>query len=237
MKQHRFYVPLLQLPAGKQVVLTDSQILHQWRKVLRFSVGKQVVLFNGKEEALYEIVRFDKQQAYLKPQAELKRLVPERQVWLAWSVLKKDKNDWVIQKGTEAGVSHFLPLQADNCEPSHVSNARLDRWQKICVEASEQCGRSDIPVIYEPLTVKEALMKLKTQVDITYIMEQNSASSARAHEHQRVAVCIGPEGGWSDSEKQLFKDEHIETFTISPFTLRAETAAIIASAQFLRANV
>ena len=116
MKLHRFYV-------GDEVGLTqttwvhDEKLLHQWRRVLRFEVGREVVLFDGNgTDRLYRITKLDRDEVGLELVTELEPKRPKQEVYLLWSLLKKDKNDWVLQKCTELGVSHFVPLLADRSE-------------------------------------------------------------------------------------------------------------------------
>jgi 16S rRNA (uracil1498-N3)-methyltransferase len=155
--------------------------------------------------------------------------VPKNNIYLCFSLLKKDKNDWVLQKATELGVSHFVPLLCDRTEKSGFNP---DRAQKIVIEAVEQCGRSDIPRIHEPITPEKLIDELFEKVDLL-VAEQGSP--IRTHDPELIAqkpqaILIGPEGGWTDEEKQLFADKKLKHLALSEFTLRAETAAITAAA-------
>ncbi|HSX47129.1 MAG TPA: RNA methyltransferase PUA domain-containing protein, partial [Patescibacteria group bacterium] len=104
MKLHRFYVPNIELKHN--FWLQNHAILHQWRNVLRFQAGQEVVLFDGQsEDRLYRIAELTEREAHLEYVTDMKRQIPAQEVYLLWSLLKKDKNDWVLQKGTELGVS------------------------------------------------------------------------------------------------------------------------------------
>lgn len=228
MKLHRFFV-------GDDVELThktwlhDAKILHQWRKVLRFDVGREVVLFDGMgNDRLYKIIKLDDSEAGLELVTELEPRAPKREVYLLWSLLKKDKNDWVIQKCTELGVTHFVPLLADRSEKTGFD---VERALKIATEAVEQCGRSDIPQIREPIGVAAAVEQYAGETTLL-VCEQSPEETALPDEG-KVAVLIGPEGGWSDAEKQLFADQNLGHINIAGFTLRAETACVTASAKLL----
>src|SRR5690606_1327650 len=97
--------------------LRDAKLLHQWNNVLRFRAGQEVVLFDGlRHDRLYKIDELKKDAAHLLHVTDFERQEPKRNVYLLWSLLKKDKNDWVLQKATELGASHFLPLLADRSE-------------------------------------------------------------------------------------------------------------------------
>lgn len=221
MKLHRFYVPETELK--HDLWLHDERLLHQWRNVLRFKPGQQVVLFDGKaDDRLYRLEALTADEAHVLYMTDRERVLPKKDIYLLWSLLKKDKNDWVLQKGTELGVSHFLPLLADRSEKTGFNS---ERAEKIIIEAAEQCGRSDIPNVREPMHVETAINELKDKVAL-YICEQ--ASEAELEVSERVGVLIGPEGGWSDAEKALFQELEIKHLALHDMTLRAETAALAA---------
>lgn len=232
MRQHRFYTPTSL--DSRHVVVDDSRLLHQWRKVLRVTTGQEVILFNDTHEAVYQMEALTPSQAEFQFVVGRERQLPSRQVYILWSLLKRDKNDWVIQKGTELGVTHFMPVQADRCMRADISHVRLERWQKIAVEASEQSGRSDIPRITEPRPIMQSLQHLREKNIPIYRAEQGSGLLPEEKLREPVAVCIGPEGGWSEAENAQFEESQVPSLELSAFTLRAETAAIVASAQLAR---
>lgn len=226
MKIHRFYAPDVTLT--HDFWFKDLGLLHQWNKVLRFRAGQQVVLFDGQEhDRLYQITEISAKEAHLELITDYQRRLPGKDIYLFWSLLKKDKNDWVLQKATELGVSHFIPLLADRSEKTGFN---IERARKIVIEAAEQCGRSDIPNVRDAMHVAKALEQYADKV-LLYICEQDSDDSQEASE--KVGVLIGPEGGWSDAEKQLFKDQAVKHLNLHNFTLRAETAAVAAVARMV----
>lgn len=227
MRLHRFYTGQLEL--GQSFWLQDERLLHQWRKVLRFQPGQEVILFDGQsQDRLYRIDELTDREARLSLITEMARKLPAKDIYLFWSLLKKDKNDWVLQKCTELGVSHFIPLLADRSEKTGFN---VERAEKIVIEAAEQCGRSDIPRVREPITIPTALREFKDKI-VIYICEQDADGVPVAAE--AAGVFIGPEGGWSDSEKQLFANAQIKHLNIHDFTLRAETAAVAAAAKLIQ---
>ncbi len=245
MKLHRFYVDS-EVELKHDFWLHDERLIHQWRKVLRFQPGQEVVLFDGiTHDRLYRITEFSDKEAHLQHVTDFARKVPAKDVYLLWSLLKKDKNDWILQKCTELGVSHFIPLLADRCAKTDISHNQLERWKKIVIEAAEQCGRSDIPNVREALLVDTAIQELKNGVRLLVCeqtAEQNGGhekftfnSQFSIHNSQNaVGVLIGPEGGWSDNEKELFETMGIKHINLHDFTLRAETASIAAVSQLLK---
>lgn len=227
MKLHRYYV------GDKDLVndfwFDDPKFFHQWTRVLRYQTGRELVLFNSRrEERLYKIEKIGNDAVHLKLVTELKARLPKREIYLCFSVLKKDKNDWVLQKGTELGVSHFVPLICDRTEKTGFD---MERAQKIVIEASEQCERTDIPRLREPLSPEKLVEELEDKAKILVAEQGGLEFGAWNLDFTLpVAILVGSEGGWSDSEKQFFKDKNVEHLALSEFTLRAETAAITAAA-------
>lgn len=228
MRVHRFYTGD-KLKLTQDFWLRDEALLWQWNKVLRFREGQEVILFDGEQvERLYRIVTITKTEVHLQMVTELERQLPTRHIYLFWSLLKKDNNDLILQKCTELGVSNFVPLITDR---SVRDNFNHDRALKIVREASEQCGRSTIPAVREPMRIQTALAEYADKATL-YICQQghdNAAVATTAGE--RYGVFIGPEGGWSDDEKQLFIDAALPHLRINDFVLRAETAAIVAASR------
>ncbi len=219
MKLHKFY--LGDTPLTHDFWMDDLDLFHQWTRVLRFDVDREVQLFNSLgEDRLYKIIKIGNNAVHVELVTEMMPQLPDREVYLCFSILKKDKNDWVLQKGTELGVSHFVPLLCDRTEKTGWNS---ERAQKIVIEAAEQSGRSDIPRLREPLSPQKFIEEMKDKVEIVIAEQSNQEYEKSA---DPVAVLIGPEGGWTDSEKQFFIDNDIKHIGLSKFTLRAETAAI-----------
>lgn len=228
MKLHRFYIQEMHnrfgpISLGEVVWIHDKDLLNQWTRVLRFSPGNELVIFNDKEERLYKIAIIEPQSIKLEMITECERQLPEKKVYLIWSLLKKDKNDWVLQKATELGVHKLVPVVAERSEKLGFN---VDRARKIVIEASEQCGRSDIPEVREPITIDEVLNEY-SELPL-YICEQHSTEdiTGKVLSVDKVGLLIGPEGGWTDREKDLFADIGLAHIALSKFTLRAETASI-----------
>ena len=224
MRLHRFYIPPNTIKLQHDFWLHDTPLLHQWNRVLRYQVNQQVVLFDGVEtERLYKILEITPNEAHLLLVTDFDRQLPARDVYLLWTLLKNDKNNWVLQKATELGVSHFVPLLSERSEKTGFD---VERAMKIIVEAAEQCGRSDIPTVRDPMLVTTALDTIGATVPL-FICEQGNESAD--HKLDSLGVLIGPEGGWSDQEKALFKTHELQHIGLGAFTLRAETAAITAA--------
>lgn len=220
MRVHRFYVGD-EIELKKDFWLHDQAMLWQWNKVLRFAEGQQVIMFDGRgTDRLYNIAKLDKTEAHLQMITEYEPKVPARHAYLFWSLLKKDNNELILQKATELGVSNFVPLITDRTIKKEFN---LERAEKIVREASEQCGRSDIPHVREPIHIKKALPEYD-EVKI-YVCHQGKEKAEITDE--KIGFVIGPEGGWSPDELKFFEQAGYEHIGLSDFVLRAETAAIV----------
>ncbi len=233
MRLHRFYINPEQTELEHAFWFKDEHLRHQWQKVLRLRQGDQVVLFDGvQHERLYRLVRIKPDAIKLELVTEFERKLPARQIYLFFSLLKKDKNEWLLQKCTELGVRTFVPILAERCERTVLSQNNAERWEKIVTEAAEQCGRSDIPHIRDPLSLETALTDYKDKAalavaDETLSKNKDQLSAAEG----AVGVFIGPEGGWTSEELELFTQAGVNHLSLGNLTLRAETAAIAACAR------
>lgn len=231
MRTHRFYTADT-LKLKKDFWVHDDALLWQWNKVLRFREGQTVILFDGTQtERLYEVVKIAKTEAHLVMITEIERQLPSKHVYLFWSLLKKDNNDLILQKATELGVSNLVPLLT---ERSIRDNFNHERAHKIVTEASEQCGRSAIPVVREPMRLQTALKEYEGKVELFICEKGHDNNRPILEANKKYGVFIGPEGGWSDAEKTLFSQRHLQHLHINDFVLRAETAAIVAVSQLLQ---
>ncbi len=225
MRLHRFYISSPLSP--KSISISDRELIHQWKKVFRYNVGSQVLVFDGSgEESLCIISHTTSSEATLSV-IETKTLPSiHKNIYLCMSVIKKDNFEFVVQKATELGVTHIIPLLADHTEKKKLNEARL---KIISIEASEQSGRGDIPTIH-PLTTLEALLESGAlpQEKIAFHLEGSSLKNTPAQSVASIALFIGPEGGWSEEEVTLFKKYNISIVSLGSQVLRAETAAVAA---------
>ncbi len=156
-------------------------------------------------------------------------------VTLLLAIFKFDRMEWAIEKATELGVSRIVPLVARRTD-SHLASAaqkRVERWRRIAVQASEQSRRTAPPELSNPIKLQEAaslsaaakfvLSEVEQQVSLGQILTERTTAS-------EVAVAIGPEGGWTHDELDLFQQKGWIPVSLGPTILRAETAAIAAIA-------
>ncbi len=164
---------------------------------------------------------------------------------LLLAIFKFDHLEWAIEKATELGVARITPILARRTE-KHLALAsakRVDRWRRIALEATKQSRRTDTPALDDPTPLPTALAHLDPQVNTqtepntTRILlseiEQATPLAAALHPlppNTPIALAIGPEGGWTPEELTLFTTNAWQPVTLGPRILRAETAAVAATA-------
>lgn len=232
MRLHRFYI---QTPIAKDTFdISDRELMHQWRNVFRYNVGSQVVLFDGSGFDHLCIITSLRAMGATVSVLEKKENVKSyiRNIWLCMAVIKKDNFELVVEKATELGVMHIVPLL---CERSEKKNLNIERLKKIGTEASEQSGRGQKIEIHEVTTVGDVLKgsalpenKIVLHPEGKYIGDFLNEKNSKD-----LVVFIGPEGGFTESEINLFTSQNIPTISLGTQILRAETAAIAVSSLLL----
>jgi len=231
MRYHRFFVAD-SLAGAKQIIIRDKELIHQVRNVLRMTVGGQVVLLDGTgREYTVFITHIDQKGISCDILKSVKSAThPKREVTLAFALIKKNNMDLVIQKGTELGVSRFLPFVADRSEKKGFNR---ERSITIAKEAIEQSQRATIPTIREPVSFEEIFSECKG-MDIFLFNPKGEEVSTEIREGESpVCLIVGPEGGFTDQEVFMAKKWGANIVSLGSGVLRAETASIVASTVFL----
>ena len=151
---------------------------------------------------------------------------------LAFGLLKGEKTDWLIQKAVELGVSAIWPLEMDHSILKLDSKKALDRqkrWQKIALEAAQQCGASQVPTVELPQKLAPAISKFDGMVWVPHEArpEESLKRELRGRERSvKNLIVVGPEGGFSAVETALLRDSGANLVTLGERILRAETASL-----------
>lgn len=158
---------------------------------------------------------------------------PDLDVTLIAAVLKGERQDWLIQKAVELGVSRIQPVV---CARSVVrpGGEKVDRWQRIAQEAAEQCERGIVPAVAEPLPLARA--SWEGAIALVCTERQGAPLLAALPDAHRLALLIGPEGGWADEEVASLRERGALPVSLGPRVLRAETAALAALAAIMLAR-
>lgn len=281
MRVHRFFIgqnfteqkPLAdgRVPSGSlskglakgMVKIANDELIHQWRHVLRFQVGQEVILFdNSGKEFNALIVSLGNRTAEVQIYASrLVGFTPRLPLFLFLSLAKRDSFEWSLEKGTELGVAGFIPVISERSEKKKIN---IERARNIVKETCEQSGRPILPEVVEPVSLAKALKNLlgvsgnsaeavensartiaRTIIDDanhvgingkSFVLDPTGESFASGGYRKnfqagvRTNVFIGPEGGFSPAEIELFESEKMPVYSLGRQILRAETAtAAIAS--------
>jgi len=212
----------------KIIYITELNIVHQIRNVLRLKVGERLVLCDGTlKEAVIEILDFKKNLVKAKViDVYENRNEPKVSVSLYCSILKRDNFELVCQKACEIGVSEIVPLLTKR---TVKLNLKYERIEKIVKEASEQSGRGKVPTIYRARKFADEIKAKKDLLNIFFDEKGEDIDSLKTNNIQNIGIWIGPEGGWTVDELNLASKYNAKIFKLGDLTLRSETAAIIAS--------
>ncbi|MCC7004991.1 16S rRNA (uracil(1498)-N(3))-methyltransferase, partial [Candidatus Nomurabacteria bacterium] len=229
MRLHRFFIDE-QVGNRNVLKIGNPDQIHQWMKVFRYKAGDKIYIFdNSGFEYLAEFSSLHKKEAELKILEKNKvQNLPKKNVWLFQSLIKKDNFEWVVEKGTELGVSAFCPVESERSEKKGLN---FERAGKIVIEASEQSGRGMVPEIKEVVNLEKALQICEENeiFPICFDLNGEYVNQNNLDElvfEKKVGTFIGPEGGWTEKEINLFKQREIPVLGLGAQVLRAETAAI-----------
>lgn len=226
----RFFAPVSNF-SDATVTLGEDETRHM-RDVLRLRIGEEVYVIDGEgREMRCRIDSIEKKQAGLTiietaaPPASESPL----DLTLAVAILKGDNFDLVIQKAVELGVTGLVPLETERSDVK-VSDARkkIERWNRIILEASKQSGRATFMRIGEPRSVVDLLHNAEGAVMV--FTENGGGAMPKEVVDKRLTAVVGPAGGWSASELDLARSVDAILVTLGGRVLRAETAAIAAAA-------
>ncbi len=230
---HRFFLPAGALDT--EPIRFPPELAHQIRRVLRLTTGDQAIVLDG--SGWEQVVRLTVSTTDVSGIVEERRrnqAEPSLRLTLYQGLLKAAKFEIVLQKCTEIGVSRFVPIQTTRCVATEPGSARQRRFEAIVREAAEQCGRGRLPAIDEPLSFTEALDGAAAEGPVLFLWEEERAASLSVEleslRTDRAALFIGPEGGFTAAEAAKAQTAGARIVTLGPRILRAETAAISASA-------
>ncbi|MDQ5950669.1 MAG: rRNA (uracil1498-N3)-methyltransferase [Patescibacteria group bacterium] len=229
MRLHRFFVKE-NIGENTEIEISEERIVHQVRNVFRLGVGDKIIIFDGSgQDYESQILELDKIILKLQILNSKEVFVPNKKVTLFLSLIKKENFELVCEKATELGVAKIVPVVSDR---TTLKNLNHDRIEKILVEASEQCGRGDVPVLGEVINLQDPIFKSGENIFVADFGGEEISNVKLKIDN--CSILIGPEGGWTEEERNLFKEKNVKTFSLGNTTLRAETAAIVAT--FLSLN-
>lgn len=224
-------------PNASSIFLEGSEARHIV-KVLRHGVGDEIRFSDGRGGFL--LARIDRASAKELHAEVLRRESDPRESGAPWSVLglallKGDHFEMALEKCTELGVHRIVPLLADHCvvkwKPS-AGRRKLERWGRVAESAMKQSGRSWRPEVAEPRSVADAVEDFRAEFGEAarvVVADEADGVARRAGSTEPRRPClglVGPEGAFSEAEKETLRRLEAEAVSLGPYRLRSETAAI-----------
>jgi 16S rRNA (uracil1498-N3)-methyltransferase len=198
--------------------------------VMRLGVGAELLVFDGRSgEWLARISDAAKKSMTLSVECRTREPESVPDVWLGFAPVKRTQTDWLVEKATELGVARLIPVMTQRTVAERV---KLERLEAIAIEAAEQCGRTVVPEIAEPVTLKQLL---NASARTLYFADEGGGEPVAAAVKPGPALILtGPEGGFTDEERALIRAaENAVPISLGPRILRAETAALAALAAYM----
>ena len=231
MEIRRFFVDNSDI-CNNVVTLTGDEFSHMV-KVLRYKVGfKAVVCANDGIERLCTVNEIGKDFATLVIEQENVQDVKNAHVTLFAGLLKNNKLDFVVQKSVELGVDEIIPFASHNCAETKFSK---DRAEKIALEAAKQCGSAYLSKVASLENFDEVLARFKEFDTVLFAYENEKKNRIKdcRFDGKKVALVVGPEGGFTPDETEKAKECGATIVTLGRRILRAETASIVSCALLL----
>lgn len=239
---HRFFVAPESIQ-GDQVHLSEASLVHQLSSVLRLRSGAHVLLLdNSGSEYLVELDQIDRKQAFghvIERRESPNETAVALTIYIA--LLRGERFELVLQKGTELGVQRFVPVQfARSLGGERADEKKMERWRRILREAAEQSCRARIPELQAPISFEKACVQ--AQASRAFLLYEGSSppmrqvltsSFSEATPEGGYALFSGPEGGITPEELTIASGHGIMAVSLGPRILRAETAPIAAAAALL----
>ena len=221
------------LVAGALVEM-DAKQAHYLRNVLRLEAGAPLLVFNGRDgewRGLLESV--GKKQVTLRLEAQTRAQDTPPDIWLLVAPVKKDRLDYLAQKATEMGVGRLVPvITARTQGGKHIA---VEKLVANVIEAAEQCNIMTLPEVAAPQKLSEALAAFPTERQIIFCDEEAAPDTrldSVALKGQKLALLIGPEGGFDDAERaDLQARKNVHSLSLGRRILRTDTAVVAALAR------
>ena len=201
---------------------------HYLTKVMRLKVGESFSLFNQSGEWEAKVDKISKGVVEFTVTKHLRSQENSKEVWLAFSPIKSNYFNFMIQKSTELGITKFLPIIFDRTIVRKINKQRLE---KVIIEAAEQSNRINVPKIEKPQNLKNFLSKNKSKMNLIFtdLNSKNKKLDINKLTDKPMCIIIGPEGDFSEVEREaILSYEGVNSIKINENILRSETAAISA---------
>ena len=204
----------------------DKSQSHYVSKVMRVKENEVFSLFNSSGEWEAKIVNISKNIVEFNVRKQLRKKENIKELWLAFSPIKSNYLNFMIQKATELGVTRFIPIIFDRTIVRKINKERLE---KIIIEATEQSNRINLPSLEKPQNLKSFLKKNENKIDLIFTDLNTKSKKIELNKDRNKSLCIiiGPEGDFSEQERNnILNFKGVKSFKINENILRSETAVI-----------
>jgi 16S rRNA (uracil1498-N3)-methyltransferase len=209
----------------------DAKQANYLGNVLRLSVGAELLVFDGLSgEWLARIEHAGKKRMTVAVERKTREPESIPDVWLAFAPVKRAQTDWLVEKATELGAARLAPVITQRTIAERV---RLDRLESIAIEAAEQCGRTRVPKIVEPVQLRRLVEELDPARHLYFADESGGAALTETFRQGPALILVGPEGGFTTEERGLVRGAGASAISLGPRILRAETAALAALSAYM----
>lgn len=213
-----------------QVTITDKALVHKMRDVCRLKPTEAVYLFDGKgEEVRYFVEKVSNSAvAIVKDKSIRHQVQPKKRIYLGFPLTREERIDFILQKCVELGVSGFIPFISERSISKLPSLNKINRWQKIVIEATRQSGRVWLPIV-EPavnfieLISRKYALKIAGSIDGKIIKQDITPAGGD------TLIVVGPEGDFSPQEYEALDKHNFQRIKLAAVVLRVETAAVFAA--------
>ncbi|MBA3577408.1 MAG: 16S rRNA (uracil(1498)-N(3))-methyltransferase [Sphingomonas sp.] len=219
------------LGEGVRVELDPAQA-NYLGNVMRLGRGAELLLFDGSSgEWLARIAEAGKKRMVLSVERRTREAESVPDVWLAFAPVKRSQTDWIVEKATELGAARLVPVITSR---TIVDRVKLERLESIAIEAAEQCGRTRLPQIAEPVPLAKLGAALDQGRTLYFADEAGGRAAASAFAPGPAAILTGPEGGFTAEERSAIRAiAGAIPISLGPRILRAETAAVASLAIYM----
>ena len=209
-------------------------------RVLRAEPGQLYEISDNREAWLAEIAETGGDRVVFRVHERIESQAPPLDVTLCAALVKFDRFEWMVEKATELGVARIVPVRTARTEKGlfEASRKRSERWQRIARESGQQSRRLRIPEILAAAPFEQALLQ---EAEQRFFLDEGEAPPllhrlpSERKPDTRAALLLGPEGGWTETEREMARAAGWNPVSLSPQVLRAETAAAAALAILVNA--
>jgi len=204
----------------------DKSQSHYIFKVMRVKVSEVFSLFNSSGEWQAKILSISNSIVEFNITKQLRQKENSKELWLAFSPIKSNYFNFMIQKATELGVTKFLPIIFDR---TIVRKLNKERLKKVIIEATEQSNRIQVPNLENPQSLSNFLDDNKIDLIFTDLNTSTNKLDLKKLTNKRICIIVGPEGDFSESEREeILSYKGVQAIKINENILRSETAVISA---------